>query len=155
MLQIGGPVTNKPDEGLCPKAEVEFRLHPDQGQRGQPAHRRTQTSATGTFCPSIPTKPSVLSYTFGAKKAELKSDHALWSTVGNAEGPADVGKATDLLARFSQLETTPVLKDSVNDLKPFGLDKPQGKITIESPEFQRRPSYPFDRQSGEQAALCP
>jgi hypothetical protein len=56
--------------------------------------------------------------------------------VGDAEGPADVGKVTDLLAKLSQLETTPVLKDSATDLKPFGLDKPQGKITIQSPEFR-------------------
>jgi hypothetical protein len=47
-----------------------------------------------------------------------------------------VGKITDILAKLSQLETTPVLKDSAADLKPFGLDKPQGKIIIESPEFK-------------------
>ena len=35
-----------------------------------------------------------------------------------------------------QLETTPVLKDSATDLKPFGLDKPQGKITLQSLEFK-------------------
>ncbi len=41
-----------------------------------------------------------------------------------------------MLAKLSQLETTPVLKDSATDLKPFGLDKPQGKIVIQSPEFK-------------------
>ena len=41
-----------------------------------------------------------------------------------------------MLAKLSQLETTPVLKDSATDLKPFGLDKPQGKITIETSEFK-------------------
>jgi hypothetical protein len=38
------------------------------------------------------------------------------------------------------LETTPVLKDSATDLKPFGLDKPQDKITLVSPEFKPGPS---------------
>ena len=73
------------------------------------------------------------------KKAELQADHALWNTVGDAAGRADVGKVNDLLAKLSQLETTPVLKDSATDLKPFGLDKPQGKITIASPEFNPAP----------------
>jgi hypothetical protein len=77
-----------------------------------------------------------LIYSFGTKKGQVRADHALWNTVGGAEGPADAGKVTDMLAKLSQLETTPVLKDSVTDLKPFGLDKPQGKITIQSPEFK-------------------
>ncbi len=38
-----------------------------------------------------------------------------------------------LLAHLSQLETTPVLKDSATDLKPFGLDQPQGKISVDLP----------------------
>ena len=33
-----------------------------------------------------------------------------------------------------------MLKDSATDLKPFGLDKPQGKITIQSPEFKPGPT---------------
>ena len=70
----------------------------------------------------------------------MQADHALWNTVGAAQGPADVGKVTDILAKLSQLETTPVLKDSATDLKPFGLDKPLGKITIQSPEFKPGPT---------------
>ena len=70
----------------------------------------------------------------------MRFENGLWNTIGDASGRADVGKATDLLAKLSQLETTPVLKDSATDLKPFGLDKPQGKIVIESPEFKPGPS---------------
>jgi hypothetical protein len=89
------------------------------------------------FDPNIATG---VAFALGAKKGQVRSNHALWHTVGAAEGLADVGKATDLLAKLSQLETTPVLKDSATDLKPFGLDKPQGKITIESPEFKPGPT---------------
>jgi hypothetical protein len=32
------------------------------------------------------------------------------------------------------------MKDSAPDLKPYGLDKPQGKLTIVSPDFQPGPS---------------
>jgi hypothetical protein len=86
--------------------------------------------------PFDPNKATGVAYTFGAKKGQVRSNKALWSTVGTAEGAADLTKSTDMLAKLSQLETTPVLKDSASDLKPFGLDKPQGKITIETPEFK-------------------
>ena len=39
-------------------------------------------------------------------------------------------------ARLSLLQTTPVLKDSATDLEPFGLETPEGKITVQSPEFK-------------------
>jgi hypothetical protein len=89
--------------------------------------------------PFDPNKATGVSYSIGAKKVQLAANRALWSTVGTDAGSADVGKAVDILARLSQLETTPALKDSATDLKPFGLDKPQGKITIPSPEFKSGP----------------
>jgi len=46
----------------------------------------------------------------------------------------------DTLTKLSQLETTPVLSDSASDLKPFGLDKPAGKITLSSPELKPGPT---------------
>jgi hypothetical protein len=33
-----------------------------------------------------------------------------------------------------------LVKDSAPDLKPYGLDKPQGKLTLESPEFKPGPT---------------
>jgi len=89
--------------------------------------------------PFDPNKATGLSYSIGTRKGQITANHALWSTVGSAEGSADVGKAVELLARLSQLETTPMLKDSATDLKPFGLDKPQGKITIQSSEYKSGP----------------
>ena len=81
-------------------------------------------------------KVTGIAYSLGPKKGQIRADHALWNTVGLAPGRADIGKANDLLARLGTLETTPLLKDSVTDLKPFGLDKPQGRIVIESPEYK-------------------
>ena len=45
-------------------------------------------------------------------------------------------KSLDLFTKLSQLETTPVMVDSATDLKTFGLDKPVGKIVIQSKEFK-------------------
>ena len=138
VLQIGGPVPDKPDEvyAMRLKSNSVFTLNKttvDNLLKAVPNVRDRH------ILPFDPNKATRLSYSIGTKKADIKSDHALWNTVGSAEGPADVGKAVDLLTKLSQLETTPALKDSVTDLKPFGLDKPQGKITIDSPEFKSAP----------------
>jgi hypothetical protein len=85
--------------------------------------------------PFDPNKPTTLGYAIGPKKVDVKSDHALWNAVGDGAGPADVSKVNQLLVVLSQLQTTPLLKDSAPDLKPYGLDKPQGKITLASPDF--------------------
>jgi hypothetical protein len=68
-----------------------------------------------------------------AVKADLRRDNGVWQVVGASAGPADVGKVTDLLTHLSQLETTPMLKDSAPDPKPFGLDKPAGRISVTLP----------------------
>jgi Domain of unknown function (DUF4340) len=135
VLQIGGPVPDKPGMVYAQrlKSDSVFTLTKasiDDLVKALPNVRDKH------ILPFDPNKAIGLSYAFCTKKAEVKADHALWSTVGLAEGSADVGKVTDLLAKLSQLETTPVLKDSATDLKPFGLDKPQGKLTIQSPEFK-------------------
>jgi hypothetical protein len=139
VLQIGSPVPDKPDQVYAQrlKSNSVFTLTKssvDDLLKAVPNVRDRH------IFPFDPAKPVDLSYAVGTKKAEVKADHALWNTVGDAVGPADVSKVTDLLTKLSQLETTPVLKDSATDLKPFGLDKPQGKITIESPEFKPGPS---------------
>ncbi|MCE0523528.1 MAG: DUF4340 domain-containing protein [Methylacidiphilales bacterium] len=139
VLEIGSPVPNKPDQVYAQrlKSNSVFTL---------------STSSVDNLLKAVPdvrdrhvfpfdsNKATGLSYSFGSKKGQVRADHALWNTVGNAEGPADVGKVTDILAKLSQLETTPVLKDSATDLKPFGLDRPQGRITVQSPEFKPGPS---------------
>ena len=135
VLEIGGPVPGKPDQVYAQrlKSNSVFTLTKssvDDLLKAVPNVRDRHV------LPFDPNKALGLTWSFGAKKGQARADHALWSAVGDAEGPADVGKVTDLLAKLSQLETTPVLKDSATDLKPFGLDKPQGKITIQSPEFK-------------------
>jgi len=138
VLEIGGPVPAKPDQVYAQrlKSNSVFTLAKssvDDLLKAVPNVRDRH------ILPFDPNKALGLTYSFGAKKAQVRADHALWSSVGDAEGSADPGKVTDVLAKLSQLETTPVLKDSATDLKPFGLDKPQGKITIQSPEFKPGP----------------
>jgi hypothetical protein len=135
VLEIGGPVTNKPDQVYAKRLKSNsvftlLKASVDELLKALPNVRDRH------IFPFDPNKVVGLSYSFGTKKAQVVASHALWSTVGTAEGPADVEKITDLLAKLSQLETTPVLKDSATDLKPFGLDKPQGKIILQSPEFK-------------------
>jgi hypothetical protein len=139
VLQIGGPVPNKPDQVYAQrlKSNSVFTLAKatvDDVLKSVPNVRDRH------ILPFDPNKPTGISYTLGPKKAQVRANHALWNTVGANEGPADVTKVNDLLAKLSQLETTPVMKDSAPDLKPYGLDKPQGKITVDSPEFKPGPS---------------
>jgi hypothetical protein len=139
VLEIGGPVPGKPDQVYAQrlKSNSVFTLTKssvDDLLKAIPNVRDRHV------LPFDPNKATGLSYSFGAKKGQVRADHALWNAVGDAVGPADVGKVTDLLAKLSQLETTPVLKDSATDLNPFGLEKPQGKITVQSPEFKPGPT---------------
>lgn len=135
VLQIGSPVPNKPDQVYAQrlKSNSVFTLTKasvDELLRAVPNVRDRHVF------PFDPLKATAVSYSFANKKGHLQSNRSLWNTVDDFAGRADVSKATDILAQLSQLETTPVLKDSVTDLKPFGLDKPQGKIVIQSPEFK-------------------
>lgn len=139
VLQIGGPVPNKPDQVYAQRLKSNSvftlaRSSVDDLLKAVPNVRDRHVF------PFDPTKATGLTFSFGAKKGEVRADHGLWNTVGDAEGRADASKVTDLLTKLSQLETTPVLKDSATDLKPFGLDKPQGKITIQSSEFKPEPT---------------
>jgi hypothetical protein len=139
ILEIGGPVPGQPDQLYAQRLKSNSvftlaRSGVDDILKAMPDVRDRHVF------PFDPDKALGLTYSFGAKKAQVRAHRALWNTVGAAEGPADVGKIVDLLTQFSRLQTTPVLKDSATDLKPFGLDKPQGKITIESPEFKPGPT---------------
>jgi hypothetical protein len=139
VLEIGGPVPGKPDQVYAQRLKSNSVFTLTKGSVDD-LLKAVPNVRDRHVLPFDPNKALGLTYAFGAKKGQVRADHALWSTVGGAEGPADVGKVTDLLAKLSQLETTPVLKDSATDLKPFGLDKPQGKITLQSPEFKPGPT---------------
>jgi hypothetical protein len=139
VLQIGGPVPNKPDQVYAQrlKSNSVFTLalsNVDDVLNGLPNVRDRHVF------PFNPGTAGGFSYSYGTRKAQARHDDGVWKTTGDTEGSADVGKVTDILARLSQLETTPLVKDSATDLKPFGLDKPQGKITIQSDEFKPEPS---------------
>lgn len=135
VLQIGGPVPGKADQVYAQRLKSSSVFTLTQSSVSEILKAAPNVRDRHVF-PFDPNKALGLSYSFGPKQAQVRADHALWNVIGAAEGRADVGKVTDLLAKLSQLETTPVLKDSATDLKPFGLDKPQGKITIDSPEFK-------------------
>ena len=139
VLQIGGPVPNKPDQIYAQrlKSNSVFTLSRsavDDVLKGLPNVRDRHVF------PFNPGTASGFSYSYGTRKAQARHDQGTWKTTGYAEGTGDVGKITDILSRLSQLETTPLVKDSAPDLTPFGLDKPQGKITIESTEFKPEPT---------------
>lgn len=128
-LQIGTAVPGKPDQVYAQRltSNSVFTLTKaslDEVLRALPSVRDRHVlpfdAATATG----------LAFSFQTKNGQARKENGLWNTVGADVGRADVGKVTDLLARLSQLETTPTLKDSATDLKPFGLDKPQGKITV-------------------------
>jgi hypothetical protein len=134
VLQIGSPVPDKPDQLYAQrlKSNSVFTLsksNMDDLFRGMLNLRDRH------ILPFEPGTATGLTFTFGNKKGQVHKDSGLWNTVGDAEGRADAGKVTDLFSRLAQLETTPVLKDSATDLKPFGLDKPQGKIIVTSPSL--------------------
>jgi hypothetical protein len=135
VLQIGGPVPNKPDQVYAQRLKSNSvftlaRASVDELLKDLPNVRDRHVLAFD------PGKASGLIINYGTHKVQLAKKDDLWSTVGDNVGRADVGHVTDILAKLSQLETTPMLKDSATDLKPFGLDKPAGKITVQSPEFK-------------------
>jgi uncharacterized protein DUF4340 len=131
VLQIGGPVPGKPDQVYAQRTKSDSvftvtKAGVDDAFKALPDVRDRHV------LPFDPGKASGLAYSLGKKSADVRRDQGLWNAVGKFPGRADIGKVTDALARLSQLETTPTLKDSAPDLKPFGLDKPQAKITIQT-----------------------
>lgn len=132
VLQIGGPVPNKPDQVYAQRLKSNSVFTIAKASVDD-FSKNILDVRDRHILPFDAGKANGVTFSFGNKKGEVHSEKGLWSTVGEGAGPADVAKVTDLLSKLSQLETTPMLKDSVTDLKPFGLDKPQGKITIETP----------------------
>jgi hypothetical protein len=140
VLQIGGPVPNKPDQVYAQrlKSNSVFTLTKASVDELLQALPNVRDRVIFPFDPSQATE---LSYSFAKKKADVAKDKGLWTTVVQYEGSADAGKIHDILVKISQLETTPVLKDSVTDLKPYGLDKPQGRIALELADIKPPTAY--------------
>ena len=134
VLQIGNPVPTNPEQVYAQrlKSNSVFTLSRSSVDDLLRAVPNVRDRHILTFDPG---KPTALTFLYGNKKGQAQKEHGLWSTVGDSQGRADVGKITDILTRLSQLETTPLVKDSASaaDLKTYGLDKPQGKITLEIP----------------------
>jgi hypothetical protein len=129
VLQIGGPVPGKPDQVYAQrlKSNSVFTL---TRASVDDAFKTLPNTRDHHILPFDPGQATGLSYSLGPKSVEVRRENGLWNTFGKFPGRGDIGKVTDALSRLSQLETTPTLKDSAPDLKPFGLDKPQGKISI-------------------------
>jgi hypothetical protein len=135
VLQIGLPVPGKADQVYAQrlKSNSIFTLEKTAVDELLSALPNVRDRHVMPFAPG---QATAISFQVGTKKANLRREDGLWKTVGDSAGPADVGKVSNLLSRLSELETTPVLKDSAPDLKPFGLDKPTGKITVNSPDIK-------------------
>jgi len=134
-LQIGGPVPGKPDQVYAQRLKSNSvftltRASVDELLKAVPNVRDRHVMAFDAG------KATGLTVAIPNHKVQVEKKDDLWSTVGDAPGRADVGQVTDMLSKLSQLETTPLLKDSATDLKPFGLDKPVGKIVVTSPQFK-------------------
>jgi len=139
VLEIGGPVPGKPDQVYAQRLKSNSvftltRANVDELLKAMPNVRDRHVLAFD------PGKVTGLTFAYGTYKGQIEKEHDLWRTVGDFAGRADVGHVTDILAKLSQLETTPVVKDSATDLKPYGLDKPLGKIVVQSPEFKPGPT---------------
>ncbi|MCE0498305.1 MAG: DUF4340 domain-containing protein [Methylacidiphilales bacterium] len=139
VLQIGGPVPGKTDQVYAQRLKSNSVFTVAKSSIDELFRAIPNVRDLHVF-PFDPAKATGIAFSFPAKKGEARSQDHLWQTIGDSAGRADVGKITDIFARLSQLQTTPVLKDSATDLKPFGLDKPQGKITVQSPEFKPEPA---------------
>ena len=131
VLEIGAAVPNKPDQVYAQRLTSNSVFSLTKSAVDDILHALPSTRDRHIL-PFDPAKATSVSYGFSKKNVQARSEKGLWNTIGSSAGRADIGKVTDLLTHLSQLETTPVLKDSATDLKPFGLDKPAGKITVQA-----------------------
>lgn len=130
VLQIGSPVPSKPDQVYAQrlKSNSVFTLTRDTVDQLLKAIPNVRDRHVLPFDLA---KATGLDFSFANKKVQLRLKDKLWSTVGDDAGRADLTKSAEVFSHFTDLQTTPVLTDSATDLKPFGLDKPQGKVVIQ------------------------
>jgi hypothetical protein len=136
VLQIGLPVPGKPDEVYAQRLKSNAIVILNQNVLNEIIDGLHNVRDRHVL-PIDPGTASAVSFSIGGPKpiqADLRKEKGVWQVVGESAGPADVGKITDLLTRIHDLETTPLIKDSAPDLKPFGLDKPVGKIAVTTPD---------------------
>jgi hypothetical protein len=132
VLNIGLPVPGKPTEVYAQRLKSNAIFTLDQATVADLVKSLPNVRDRHVL-PFDPGLATAITFNVTGKtsaQASLRKEKDVWQVVGDAAGAADVGKVSDLLQRLSQLETTPVIKDSAPDLKPFGLDKPTGKISI-------------------------
>lgn len=135
VLQIGSPVPGKQGQVYAQRLKSNAIVTLEQSTVNDVINALPNVRDRHVL-PFDPGKASSISFSIVGRNtvhADLHKQKGVWQVMGDSAGPADVGKVTDLLTRLQQLETTPVIKDSAPDLKPFGLDKPAGKITITTP----------------------
>jgi hypothetical protein len=132
VLQIGSPVPGKQGQVYAQRLKSNAIVTLEQTAVNE-VFNSLPNVRDRHILPLDPGKATAISFSVTGRntvQASLRRDKGVWQVVGDSAGTADVGKLTDLLTRLQQLQTTPVIKDSAPDLKPFGLDKPAGKITI-------------------------
>jgi hypothetical protein len=132
VLQIGAPVPGKPEQVYAQRLKSNAIVTLEQTAVNEVLSGLPNVRDKHVL-PLDPGKVAAINFSVIGRntvQANLRRDRGVWQVVGQSAGTADVGKVTDLLTRLQQLQTTPVIKDSAPDLKPFGLDKPAGKITI-------------------------
>jgi hypothetical protein len=133
VLQIGSPVPGKPDQVYAQRLKSNAIFTLEQVSIAQVVTNLPNVRDRHVL-PFDPGTATAVSFDLSGPKpvrASLRRDKmGVWQVVGDSAGAADVGKITDLLTRLAALETTPVIKDSAPDLKPFGLDQPTGRITL-------------------------
>jgi hypothetical protein len=132
VLQIGLPVPGKPDEVYAQRLKSNAIVILNQNVVNEIIDGLANVRDRHVL-PINPGTVSAVSFRIEGVKpvqADLRKEKGVWQVAGESAGPADVGKITDLLTHLQELETTPLIKDSAPDLKPFGLDKPIGKIEV-------------------------
>jgi hypothetical protein len=136
VLNIGLPVPGKPNQVYAQRLKSNAIFTLDQSAVADIVQALPNVRDRHVL-PFDPGLPTAISFNLTGKtvaSASLRKDQGVWQVVGQSAGGADVGKISDLLTRLSQLTTTPMIKDSAADLKPFGLDKPTGKISLTLPD---------------------
>ena len=136
VLQVGSPVPGHPEQVYAQRLKSNAIFTLEQGGIADVVKTlpNVRDRHVLPFDPGTATGVTIDLSGVKTLKATLSRDKAgIWQVVGASAGQADVGKISELLTRLSALETTPVIKDSAPDLKPFGLDQPTGKIEVAFP----------------------
>jgi hypothetical protein len=136
VMEIGSPVPGKPDEVYAQRLKSNAIVTLSQSVVNEIINGLPNVRDHHVL-PFDPGTASAVSFTIAGATpvhADLRKEKDVWQVRGDSAGPADVGKITDLLTHLQQLETTPMIKDSAPDLKPFGLDKPVGVISVTTPD---------------------